>query len=166
MSETHAIRCYEYVNAPYERVREAIHTAPAGLFQQAATAATTRAKALVSSLHVNVGSLEVGTDVIIEVGTPAEEASAPGIHGPRTRLPIEWRAARASRFFPQMKATLAFYPISGGETQIDLLGDYQPPLGLLGEAVDAVVGRRVAEATVHRFVQDVALRLRQQVGGH
>ena len=36
-------------------------------------------------------------------------------------------------------------------------------MGVLGGAIDAVVGHRIAEATVHRFVGAVVDRLRQEV---
>ena len=66
-------------------------------------------------------------------------------------------------FFPVMKADLALYPLSSTETQIDLSGQYEPPMGPLGKALDAMVGHRIAEASVHRFVGAVADRLRQQM---
>ena len=33
-------------------------------------------------------------------------------------------------------------------------------VGVVGSVLDAVIGHRVAEAAVHRFVQEIALRLR------
>jgi hypothetical protein len=47
------------------------------------------------------------------------------------------------------------------ETQLDFSGIYEPPFGVLGKAVDAVAGYRIAEVSVHRFVSDVAAYLRQ-----
>ena len=49
------------------------------------------------------------------------------------------------------------------ETQLDFEGDYEPPLGLIGNAVDSVIGHRIAEASVHRFVTDVATHLRDSL---
>jgi len=61
-----------------------------------------------------------------------------------------------------MKGTLAAYPITSTETQLDFSGHYAPPmgLGLMGKAIDAIVGRRIAEASVHSFVSEVAAFLR------
>jgi hypothetical protein len=161
MSETHAIRCYEYVTAPYERVRDALRADPSGLFQKATKVAAARAEKVVAGLRVHVGSLEVGTDVTITVRDLVEDASAPGIHGPRTRLMLEWQAAKAASLFPVMKAQLSVYALSAEETQLDFLGDYEPPGSVIGAAVDAIVGRRIAEATVHQLVKDLAERLRE-----
>jgi hypothetical protein len=59
-----------------------------------------------------------------------------------------------------MTATLDVYALGPGETQVDFHGEYVPPLGVVGTAIDALVGHRIAQATVHRFVQEVAERLR------
>ena len=63
-----------------------------------------------------------------------------------------------------MSAELSVYPLTGTETQLDFHGHYEPPLGLLGGAVDAVIGHKIAEASVHRFVSDVAHYLRDTLG--
>ena len=60
-----------------------------------------------------------------------------------------------------MQAELSIYPLTASETQLDFRGQYEPPLGVLGSAIDAAVGHRIAEAAVHRFVGDVADYLRR-----
>jgi hypothetical protein len=40
-----------------------------------------------------------------------------------------------------MRAALSLYALTATETQLDLEGDYQPPLGPLGRVVDAGRGR-------------------------
>jgi hypothetical protein len=62
-----------------------------------------------------------------------------------------------------MSAELSIYPLTATETQLDFLGRYEPPLGAVGGAVDAVVGHRIAEASVHRFLSDVAAYLRRSL---
>jgi hypothetical protein len=74
---------------------------------------------------------------------------------------LEWEAAKMPRLFPFMKAELAIYPLTATETQLDLSGHYEPPLGLLGDAMNAIAGHRIAEASVHRFLTDVAAYLRK-----
>jgi hypothetical protein len=51
--------------------------------------------------------------------------------------------------------------LTATETQLDFAGRYQPPLGPLGSVLDAAIGHRIAEASVHRFVADVAQHLRE-----
>jgi len=65
--------------------------------------------------------------------------------------------------FPIMHAELSVYPLTATETQLDLQGRYAPPLGIVGGAVDAVVGHRIAEASVHCLVADVASYLREHL---
>ena len=67
------------------------------------------------------------------------------------------------RLFPLMKADLFIYPITATETQLDFKGLYEPPLGILGKAINALVGHRIAEACVHRFVSDTAEYLRKTI---
>ena len=62
-----------------------------------------------------------------------------------------------------MKANLAVYALTGTETQLDFRGEYTPPLGVVGSAIDAAVGHRIAEASVHRFIGEVAQFLRANI---
>jgi hypothetical protein len=79
----------------------------------------------------------------------------------KRRLQLEWESAKIPSLFPLMKADLSIYPLTGTETQLDFSGVYEPPLGIVGKAVNAIVGHRIAEVSVHRFVSDVAGLLRQ-----
>jgi hypothetical protein len=163
MSEARELHCYEYVNVPYDKVRAALERDAVGIFQRATSSATSRAEAVAATLRVGVGALEIGTDIKIEVRAVNEKVSALGDR--KTEIEIAWKAVSAAGLFPSMEATLSVYPLSAQETQIDLHGRYRPPLGVVGNALDAVVGHRVAQASVLRFVQDVAARINAEVGG-
>jgi hypothetical protein len=65
------------------------------------------------------------------------------------------------RLFPLMKGELAIYPLTSTETQLDFSGEYEPPFGALGKTMNAIVLHRVAEASVRRFIDDVAGYLRK-----
>jgi hypothetical protein len=67
------------------------------------------------------------------------------------------------QLFPLMSSVLTIYPLTATETQLDFLGRYDPSLGVVGDAMDALVGRRIAEASVHRFITDVAQYLRDHI---
>jgi hypothetical protein len=157
MGEPRELHCYEYVPIPYAKVRDALSRDAAGIFQRATATATSRAEELVANLRVSIGVLEVGADVAIDIGSVAETTTALG--DPIMRLDLAWKATRAEGLFPSMEATLSVYPLSAKETQLDLLGRYRPPLGIVGNAADALIGHRIAEASVLRFVQEVAARL-------
>jgi len=163
MSKQREIRTYEYVNHPYEKVRDALLADPVGTFRSATHAATDRARAVAAALRVNVAGIEVGTEVHIEVGSPIESPAEQG-RSPSTRVPIRWEAASRPGLFPLMTAELAIYPLTATETQLDFGGAYEPPMGAVGGALDAVVGHRVADASIHRFLSDVAHYLRDTLG--
>lgn len=156
------IRCFEYVNAPYSRVAELVSRDPQALFRAATTAATTRAESVAVGLSVDVGGMEIGTDVEVTIeGVHQEQPLGPSSRV--TRVDLRWQAAKHTAWFPTMEASLSLYPLSTDETQVDLDGNYEPPGGLLGAGADALVGRRIAEASVHRLVREVAQRLRAEL---
>jgi hypothetical protein len=107
--------------------------------------------------------VDVSTEIAVTLGDIKEEATGPR-DSPATSIPLSWEAAKNPRFFPLMTGVLSIYPLTSTETQLDFLGRYDPPLGVVGEAMDALVGRRIAEASVHRFIGDVAAYLRAALG--
>jgi hypothetical protein len=162
MSDPRQLRCYEYVNIGYDGVREALQRDAVGIFQRATATATSRAHELASTLRVSVGAVEIGADVAITVREVNDKLSPLGDR--RTELELAWSATNAAGLFPSMEATLSIYPLSAHETQIDFHGRYRPPLGAVGKAIDALVGHRIAEASVLRFVQEVAACINAELG--
>jgi len=161
MGTGRAIRCYDYVNHPYARVKDALSTNALAVFQSATKAAAARAQSVAAELHVDVGGVGVKSDIRIAVKSIQETTDATS--GPTTRLALEWEAATMPRLFPFMKGELAIYPLTSTETQLDFSGVYEPPFGAVGKAVNAVAGHRIAEASVHHFIGDVAVYLRQSL---
>ena len=160
MSIGREIRSYDYVNRPYERVRDALRQNALAVFQSATKAAASRAQSIAAELHVDLGGIGIKTDIRISVKKVEEKAHG-AMSTPATRLLLEWEAATMPSLFPLMKAELSIYPLTSTETQLDLSGLYEPPFGAVGKALNAVVGYRIAEVSVHRFINDVAGYLRQ-----
>ena len=159
MSKGSQIRAYDYVNHPYEQVRDALTKDALAVFQSATKAAASRAHSIASQLRVNVAGIEVATDIAISI-KHIEERARGTADGPAIRLELEWEAAKSPRLFPFMRAELSVYPLTSTETQLDFSGVYEPPLGALGSAMNAIIGHRIAEGSVHRFVTEVAGYLR------
>jgi len=151
------IRAYDYINHPYAQVRGVLTADPEGVLRAATSAAASRARTVAASLRVEVGGVQVGTEIATAIGKIEESGSGTGIV---TRIPIEWQAAHQAHLFPLMSAVLSLYPLTSTETQLDFHGRYDPPLGLVGVAIDSMVGHRIAEASVHTFIADVAHYLR------
>ena len=162
MSKRTEIRCYDYVNHPYNRVRDALKHDALVVFQSATKAAVSRLESVAAELHVDLGAVAVQKDIAISVKNVEEKVDA--MSTPSTGLAVEWEAASRPGWFPLMKATLSIYPLTGTETQLDFWGFYEPPFGTAGKAINAVVGHRIAEASVHRFIDDVAAYLRRTLG--
>jgi hypothetical protein len=159
VSKGRQIHCYDYVNHPYEQVRSALSNNAPAVFQSATKAAATRAQSIASELRLEIGGIGIETDIRVSVKN-IEVKERKARSAPATRLELEWKAEKMAHFFPVMKADLFIYPITATETQLDFNGRYEPPLGPLGKAVNAMIGHRMAEACVHRFISDVAEHLR------
>jgi len=162
MKEPLKVRSYDYVNRPYEHVRDALKKDAPNVFQAATKAAASRAQTIASELHIDFGGIGVKTDITITVKGIEEKLAEAGL-GPITRLLLEWEATSMPRLFPLMKGELSIYPLTSSETQLDFWGIYEPPFGAVGRTLNAMVGYRIAEVSVHRFVDDVADYLRHNL---
>ena len=157
------VRCYDYVNHPYERVRDALKQNALMVFRSATKNAASRAQSVAAELRVDFAGMGIKTDIKIDVKS-IDEKPAGSRSIPTTKLTLRWEAAKMPRLFPLMKGELFVYPLTATETQLDFSGVYKPPFGTLGKTMNEIVGHRVAEASVHRFVGDVAGYLRQTLG--
>ena len=162
MSTPREIRCYAYVNRPYDAVRSVLHERPLELLQQATTSAASRARTVAASLRIGTGNFEIGVGIRIHIQAVSDEEGVAGL-SPLTRVQLGWEAISASAFFPLMSAELSAWPLTSSETQLEIVGNYRPPLGSIGNAIDAAVGHRVAEASVHRLLEDVVEQLQREV---
>lgn len=71
-------------------------------------------------------------------------------------LTLRWQAAGpGGGLFPVLDADMTLAPYGQAGTLIALAGAYRPPLGAAGAALDRVLLRRVAAATIRRFVDRV-----------
>lgn len=110
-------------------------------------------------LRFEVGSGAVTRRVDAHIG--------PLINGAATlSVPLRWKAADHPNLFPVMDGELRI--TDAGDSQIDLrlVGEYAPPLGTVGAAADAVVGRRVASKSLRTFLAAVAQRLEASLVEH
>ena len=160
MTREREVHCYDYVNRPYLTVRDALAKDPQGIFQRATVTTAARASAIGAELHVAIGPVAVSAEIDIAI-ISVDDATELG--QPATRLVLEWSAKHRAAMFPTMRATLSIYALSPTETQLDLLGTYDPPLGIVGDAIDKVILHRIAQASAHHFVRDVSVYLRDEL---
>jgi hypothetical protein len=160
MAQSRTVRCYEYVNRPYEAVRGLLQRNPLELLGRATTSAAARSNELGGRLKIELGGIELGVQVTIHAHSVKEGEGVAGM-SPVTRVAIGWEASRAPSLFPLLSGQLSAWPLTSSETQIELEGQYTPPLGGFGIAVDTAVGHRIAEASVRRFVEDLVEHIRE-----
>ncbi len=153
------LHVYAYVEAPFDLIGRLLADHAVEILQHATDDAAEQAGMLSRTLRVEVGGFSVSRDVTIEVGDfePREVT--------RSVVPLRWHAATGRLLFPSLAADLEVSSVSFDPplTQLTLDGSYEPPLGLLGAGADRMLLHRLAEATVHRFVHDVADQLRRYV---
>src|SRR4030095_4300843 len=116
------IHCYDYVNHPYERVRDALSRDALTIFQLATKSAVSRAQSVATELHVDFGGVGIKANIKVQVRNIKEMVDP--IPSPATCLLLEWEAATMPGLFPFMKAELSIYPLTATETQLDFLGHY------------------------------------------
>lgn len=154
------IYAYAYAKVPFDDAIGLLAGDPERLLQDATEVSTEHAEHVLANLHTRIGGVEVDRDVEIELGEfdPVEAL--------RSVVPVHWQDAEGQPWFPTMDATLEITALSLRPplVQVTIAGTYQPPLGPVGAAVDAVAAHRVAEATTHTFVHEVATRLEDLVG--
>jgi hypothetical protein len=164
MDKGRELRYYDYVNHPYERVRDLLKQDAVAVFQSATKTAASRAESVAAELHVDFGGIGVKSDINISVKR-IEEKPGDTMATRSTRLLLEWEGAKMPRLFPLMKGELSVYPLTSTETQLDFFGVYEPPLGAVGKTMNAIIGHRIAEASVQRFIDEVAGYLRHALAG-
>jgi hypothetical protein len=162
MTEPRTLRLYGYVERPYERVRTLLRAEPLALLARATTSAAKRAQELVANLRVGLGGIEIGVDVRTAVLGVREEESIAGMP-PVTCIELGWEAVHAPALFPLMHARLSLWPTLSSETQLEIEGEYQPPFRGLGSTLDAVLLHRIAQASVHRFLEDAIAQIRREL---
>jgi hypothetical protein len=161
MTKRHELRCFDYVNRPYAQVKEALLADALAIFERATRSTADRAGDVGAELRVRVGAVEIAADITIEINDIAGARSP--ANQPAIRLDLTWKSKRRPGLFPEMIGSLWVYALSSRETQLELNGSYDPPLGLLGDAIDAIALHRLAEESVRRFITDVATYLRAEL---
>jgi hypothetical protein len=71
-------------------------------------------------------------------------------------IPIRWEAAVLGSAFPVLDGTLVITPLGGRRCRLGIEATYRPPLDRFGVLVDRLLLHRVAESTVHDFLQRLA----------
>lgn len=74
-------------------------------------------------------------------------------------LPVWWEDSEHPELFPTFDGGLELRATDGGETELVLVGSYQPPFGAFGRFADGVLGHRIVTASLEAFLDAAAERL-------
>lgn len=99
-----------------------------------------------------------GVPALVQVGQL--EVDPPGL-AVRT---IAWRAQRSDRVFPRFVGELELSQTSATTSHLTLVGGYQPPISVIGDAGDRLVGRHLADAVIRTFLERIAVRMQESAG--
>ena len=127
------------------------------IFHEATKLAEAKASVDSAGLHLKIGGVEWGKEINVEVISFEEVEYQERKYA---NLRLRWQAAANPHSLPRMTANLRIYPITFNQSQLVLEGKYEPPLGLLGKAIDTIVGHDAAEVTAQQFVTAFAQYLR------
>ena len=106
----------------------------------------------VAQVGLHVAGVPVRKRVRVDFGEPASTSTG-------AVVPVSWKATFAERLFPAMTGNVSASRAARDETRLTVTGMYEPPLGKLGEDLNASLMRRVAKATVKELAEQVAERL-------
>jgi hypothetical protein len=160
MTALSEIRCSETIPHPYRKVCDALALQASQVFHDATTRAGEAADQMAAELHAKIAGIGVNKRVRVEILSYTDMESAD-----EKQLVVElaWEATSVPYWFPTMQARLNVSPVSDEETRLEFVGEYEPPLGLVGQAFDAVVGHQIAESSIRHFVREVAGYLRTRL---
>ncbi|HLF41023.1 MAG TPA: hypothetical protein VI854_06060 [Acidimicrobiia bacterium] len=96
-------------------------------------------------------SMHIARDVRLGVAPPFEDDDA-------FVAPVWWEAANHRQLFPRFDGGLELRPL-GDETELRLVGSYEPPLGAVGRFADDAVGHRIVTASLEALLTAAAERL-------
>jgi hypothetical protein len=88
----------------------------------------------------------LSTTTVVELGAARRRENA-------VVVPLTWHASGLSGMFPALTADLEIAALGPEQTQVTLMGRYDPPLGGLGRRLDVLLFHRVAQATARSFLR-------------
>jgi len=142
------VRYFVELPTPPEVVEQHLTRSPQEWLPRLATEANERGDALLADVGVGE-KLRVARRVAVEIGRPTHL-------GETVVIPLTWIPVRAAGLLPSLEADLEIAALGADRTQLAINARYEPPLGMIGRALDRAVLHRVAEATLKDFLDHVA----------
>lgn len=103
------------------------------------------AEGAVLTLHIPVGDATISRDVVAKLTAPK---ATPG----HRVMGLTW-APKGGGPYPVFEGTLALSDQSAATSRLTIVGKYGPPGGVVGAAFDAMLGRRMAVASLKALLE-------------
>lgn len=104
-------------------------------------------------VRLGVGErIRLSKEAWVQLGEP--EALKRGV-----LIPIRIQVTGSPMLFPTLEGEIEIAAIGGELTQLTLSGNYTPPIGAIGDAIDKVLLHRVVESSIKHFVEAMAKSL-------
>ena len=144
------------IERPLSSVVATMADDPGEVLANATKAAVSKANEVIVHLEGKWAWFDLDESVQAEVGTLEEDRSM-------ARIPLSWKADKHKRLLPSLQGHLGFYSLSAKHTELSYTATYAPPLGLFGGIEDFLVGRRVLDAVLGRFLEEVVSHLEVEI---
>ncbi|MFT7598926.1 MAG: hypothetical protein ACI8TP_001851 [Acidimicrobiales bacterium] len=141
---------------PYGAIADLLEANPAAIMAAAAEQAVAAANEVVVHVEGKWAWFDLNEDVRAELGQLDRGAAM-------ARLPISWGADKHKRLLPSLKGNLSVMSLSAKHSEISFTALYAPPLGLFGGVEDFLLGRRILEQVIGRFLDEVVAHLEDQL---
>ncbi len=136
------------VDRPLEVVIGLLESDARSVLSSATETATEAANDVVIHLEGAWRWFDVDETVTAELGELEKTRSS-------ARLPVGWKADKNKRLLPSLDGHLGVYSLSAKHSELSYTATYAPPLGLFGGVEDFVLGRRILEAVLGRFLAEI-----------
>lgn len=146
------LKSYTELPVSFDEVRTAMLRHPHRWLSGLADAAERDGDRLLVEVGLEVGGRGLSHAAWLEVGVPITTDRI-------VSLPIRLHTEGHERLFPSLEGSLDAAWLGSGRTHLALTAQYDPPFGILGQAIDRALLHRVAEAVGRRFLESAAERL-------
>jgi hypothetical protein len=146
------LKSYVEIEAGFEAIQAAMLSDPGQWLDGLAAAAEEEGERLLVEVGLEVVGGRLGRSAELAVGQPQVTAIV-------ASLPVRIRVHGNRRLFPSFYGSVDAAWLGPRRTQLALSLQYEPPLGVLGRAMDRTLLHRVAETVAHDFLKRAAQRL-------